>query len=778
MLILHVYFFILFQTIDPATNCLVSMNMIISIILLLLLQSPVPQSSSSSRTFYVAPNGSDEWSGTLAEPNASRTDGPFATLHGARDAVRQMTRADGGTTIIVRGGTYQLARSLVLNAADSGTENSPLVWRAQKGEQVILTGGRTIAGFHPVTDKSVLQRLDPAARSHVVVTNLKQQGITDFGVIAQRGSPGLEFFFNGKRMTLARWPNTGWLRIADVPQYGDSLYNKGLDRERRFNNVPVGRHYGRISYEGDRPRRWKDPSSVFLHGYWTWDWSDSFQRVKSIDTDRREITLAEPHHHYGYTKNQRYYYLNILEELDVPGEWYLDRSTGDLFFWPPSDMEQGSSVVSLLESPMAALDSTRFVTLRGFTFEQSRGEGVRITGGAHNVLAGCTFKQLGGEAVIVDGGSDNGVRSCDLYDLALAGIRLIGGDRKTLTPAHNFAVNNHIHDYSQWLRTGQYAVFLDGVGNRVAHNKIHNAPFEAMYLRGNDHIIEFNEIHNVCQETGDAGAIHTGRDWTWRGNVIRYNYFHDLKGPGLHGVMAAYLDDWASGFTIEGNVFYKAGRAAFIGGGRDNTVDNNIFVECTPSVHVDARGLGWASYYFDGSNTWLFDHLNAMNYRKPPYSVRYPRLLTLLNDQPRIPKGNVITHNVSYGGRWMDVYDYLAFDFFSVVTVKDNVIADPDILRRRKDGETGWDPYYLNIDRKEGYELFKAGDPEMVKEFKGNTFVKGNPGFKDLDNRNFQLKDDAPAYKKGFKRIPMEMIGLVTDEDRLTLPAGMKRPGW
>ena len=756
------------------------MNTIISIILFLVFQPSHPPSSNSS-TFYVAPNGSDQWSGTLAAPNASRTDGPFATLHGARDAIRRLksdARTDGGLTVIVRGGTYELTRTFVLNAWDSGTKNSPVVWKAKKGEQVVLTGGTRITGFHPVTDGSVLQRLDPAARSHVVVTNLKQQGITDFGVIAQRGSPGLEFFFNGKRMTPARWPNAGWLRIADVPQYGDSLYNKGLDRERRFNNVPVGRHYGRISYEGDRPRRWKDPSSVFLHGYWTWDWSDSFQRVQSIDTDRREITLAEPHHHYGYTKNQRYYYLNILEELDAPGEWYLDRSTGDLFFWPPSGLEQGRSVVSLLESPMTALDSTQFVTLRGFTFEQSRGEGVRITGGAHNVLAGCTFRQLGGEAVIVDGGSDNGVRSCDLYDLALAGIRLIGGDRKTLTPGHNFAVNNHIHDYSQWLRTGQYAVFLDGVGNRVAHNKIHNAPFEAMYLRGNDHVIEFNEIHNVCQETGDAGAIHTGRDWTWRGNVIRYNYFHDLKGPGLHGVMAAYLDDWSSGFTIEGNVFYKAGRAAFIGGGRDNTVDNNIFVDCSPSVHVDARGLGWASYYFDGSNTWLFDHLKAMNYRKPPYSVRYPKLLTLLNDQPRIPKGNAITHNVSYGGRWMDVYDYLAFDFFSVVTVKDNVIADPDILRRRKDGETGWDPYYLNIDRKEGYELFKFGDPQMTKDFKGNKFVDGNPGFKDPDHGNFQLKDDAPAYQMGFKRIPMEKIGLVTDEDRLTLPAGMKRPGW
>ena len=79
------------------------------------------------------------------------------------------------------------------------------------------------------------------------------------------------------------------------------------------------------------------------------------------------------------------------------------------------------------------------------------------------------------------------------------------------------------------------------------------------------------------------------------------NYFHDLQGPGLHGVMGMYMDDWASGFTVTGNIFYRAGRATLIGGGRDNIVENNLYVECTPSIHLDARGLSWASYYFDGT---------------------------------------------------------------------------------------------------------------------------------------------------------------------------------
>ena len=102
--------------------------------------------------------------------------------------------------------------------------------------------------------------------------------------------------------------------------------------------------------------------------------------------------------------------------------------------------------------------------------------------------------------------------------------------------------------------------------------------------------IEFNEIHHVCLETGDVGAIYTGRDWTLRGNVIRHNFIHHTGGVGM-GSMGIYLDDCVSGTQIYGNVFCKVHRAAFIGGGRDYKVENNIFVDCTPAVELDGRGL-------------------------------------------------------------------------------------------------------------------------------------------------------------------------------------------
>jgi parallel beta-helix repeat protein len=215
-------------------------------------------------------------------------------------------------------------------------------------------------------------------------------------------------------------------------------------------------------------------------------------------------------------------------------------------------------------------------------------------------------------------------------------------------------------------------------------------------------------------DTSDAGAFYIGRDYSERGNVVRFNYFHEL---GKADVQAIYLDDFASGTTVYGNVVYKAARGVLIGGGRDNVIRNNVFAECSKhSVHLDARGLGWARKFFDGSNTTLTDRLKAVNHTQPPYSIRYPRLVGLYDGNPALPEGNVIANNISYRGTWLDLANGL--------TSKD-----------------------LTLD--------------------GNL-VDGDPGFVDYSRQNFQLKADSPAFLMGFKRIPLEKIGIYRDEYRTT----------
>ncbi len=633
--------------------------------------------------FFVAADGSDRNPGTRAKP--------FLTLERAREAIRKVKQAGqlpGPVTVWIRGGTYHRRATFSLTAQDSGTKDCPIAYRAYRREQVVLTGGREVTGFKPVKDPAVLTLLEAGTRGKVLCADLKAQGITNFGELKPRGfgrpeyAAGLELFFQGKPMTLARWPNEGWAKIAGVPESG-----------------------GKFNYEGDRPNRWANADDVWVHGYWTWDWAESYEKVESIDTQAKVIATREPHGVYGYSAGKRYYALNLLEELDAPGEWYLDRKTGVLYFWPPEAVAEGDVVVSLLEQPLVSMADTSYVTLRGLTFECVRGTAIEVKGGAHSLIAECTVRNVGTTGIIIGGGTHNGVSGCHVYQLGDGAVSLSGGDRMTLTAGSNYVIKSEIHDFSRWVRTYRPAVAINGVGDRIANNLIYDAPHSAIILGGNEHLIEFNEIHHVCMETSDAGAFYMGRDVTQRGNVVRYNYFHHL---GHRDVQSVYLDDCTAGTFVYGNVCYKGARGVLLGGGRDNIIENNVFVECNPAVHVDARGMGWASFWFDGRDNTLMDRLKAVNYTQPPYSVRYPQLLTWLEDEPAVPKGNKIERNICVGGRWLDLYDGLAEE---IVTVRDN-------------------------------------------------WTEGDPGFVAPDEENWQLREDAPAYRIGFKPIPMEKIGV------------------
>src|SRR5690606_25609110 len=143
------------------------------------------------------------------------------------------------------------------------------------------------------------------------------------------------------------------------------------------------------------------------------------------------------------------------------------------------------------------------------------------------------------------------------------------GDRRTLSPANHLVDNCRIHDYARWSRTYQPGIRLEGVGSKVSNNLIYNAPHQAIALAGNDHRIEFNEIHHVCQESNDAGAIYAWNDWAGRGNVISGNYLHNISGQSGKGAHGVYLDDAFSSAVISGNVFKSVAGAMLLGGGRD-----------------------------------------------------------------------------------------------------------------------------------------------------------------------------------------------------------------
>ena len=668
------------------------------VMIVLLLCAAIFAEARPMRELYVAPSGCDSWAGTKTKP--------LATLEKARDILRLMGKAGkiprGGVTVWVRGGSYERAKPFELSEEDSGTSHATITYRAVPGELVRLAGGRAVTNFVPVTDPTILARLDEGARGRVLQADLRALGITDFGNVK---SGGMELFFQDRPMTLARWPNQGFTVIAEVVG-GRPFDVRGTQ----------GDLVGKFSYEGDRPKRWLGEKEIWVHGYWFWDWADERQKVESIDLEKHVISLAPPYHDYGYRKGQWFYVFNLLAELDSPGEWYLDRDTGILYFWPPGPLAEGRAMVSVLPT-LVTMRGTSHVTVQGLTLEAARGTAITITGGREDRIVGCTIRNVGGYAVQVEGGAGNGVVGCDIYGTGDGGIILDGGDRRTLTPGRHNAENNHIHHYSRWDRMYQPAISLAGVGNRAAHNLIHDAPHQAIAFSGNDHVIEYNEIHDVCTEANDAGAIYSGRDWTWRGTVIRYNFLHHITGRGGEGCMGVYLDDMLSGTRVHGNVFYRVSEAVFIGGGRDNIVDGNIFVDCSPAVHVDARAMNWAAYHVD---TTMKEGLRAVPYQQSPWRDRYPGLVGILDDEPAAPKGNVIARNICVRGQWEEIEE----------EARPFVRLEANLLDR-------------------------------------------DPLFVDEAHMNFQLRADSPAYRSGFEPIPVEKIGLYPDERRVAPRRGL-----
>lgn len=670
-------------------------------VLAALVCAAAPAIGAGPLSLYVSPTGSDRADGRAPAPGKRGT-GPFATLERARDAIRALQtagKAPHGVTVFIRGGRYERATCFELTAQDGGSSRAPVTYQAFRTEVPRFQGGKAIDRWEPIRDAAVLDRLKPEARQHVLQADLQAAGISDFGNISRRGFVGSggpmwpEVFQGDHVMTLARWPNDGFLRIVAAP---------------------AGQDGGKFTYAGDNPRAWRDLSDVWVHGYWTFDWADSYERVAAIDPDRREVTTAPPHGVYGYTSNHRFYFVNVLEELDSPGEWYLNRRAGTLYFWPPKPVTPGSTVISTLTEPLVRARSASFLRFRGITFECSRGSGIELLQCSDSAVEHCTVRNLGSSGIIVDGGTRDQVASCKVYGLGETGISITGGDRKTLTPGHHLAIDNDVHDYSRVCFTYRPGIGLNGVGNRVANNFLHDAPHNAILMGGNDQVVEYNEICRVCQQTGDAGAVYMGRNMTMRGIMIRYNYFHDVS-PKVTGtttfcdVMSVYLDDCFCGVTITSNLFVRAGRAAMIGGGRDNTISDNVFVDCNPAVHVDSRGEGWAKSWFNGQDPFIMNGLKEVNFDQPPYSTRYPQLATLLQDQPARAKGNAILHNLCAGGKWIEMQD---------------------------------------------------GLDEHTVRMEGNL-IMAEPGFVAPQRGDYRIKPSSPAWKQGFRSLPIDRMGLL-----------------
>ena len=587
------------------------------------------------------------------DSNLGTIDAPFRTLERARTEVRKMkarqsAAAEEDITVYLREGNYILNETFKLGRFDSGSPSFRVIYRSYPREKVKIIGGVQISlsSFSRVTDPGVLSMLSERAKSKVLQFDLKGTGLRRLSVFDwKKRDPTLpcateptspeELFFNDEPMVLARWPNNSWVKTGRVLSTGS------IPRNGNVSNIG-----GEFTFSDSRMFRWKG-ADLWLMGYWNYKWYDEALKVKQINLSERTIKLAGAHY-YGIKQDRNFYVFNEITELDQPGEYYINRKSQVVYFWPPLVKENSYVTISLLDAPLVRVTNSSNISFVGLTLEMGRGSGIVIEGGRGVVLKNMVIRNVGGTGVRIQGGYSHSLLSSALYDLGTRGVQVIGGDRPKLSSSHHLIKGNDIHHYGRRISTPNAGVEISGVGVVVEDNIIHEAPHMGIRFSGNEHLIRNNVIYSVCSETSDAGAIYTGRDWTSRGNRIEYNKIWDVRG--LHGkgdVTAIYLDDFASGTTILGNEISNVNRGILVGGGRDNDIRNNIFYENTIPIHIDARGTTWAKAALKEGKT-LWKKLVRMPYEEKKWVERYPYLARLLSDEPQIPKGNSFIDNILF----------------------------------------------------------------------------------------------------------------------------------
>ncbi len=569
---------------------------------------PLPQPAIS---YFVSPKGSDANPGTFEKP--------FATLERARDSVRGQKSKGvlpaGGATVYLRGGTYAVTNTFVLSGSDSGSFGAPVVYRAWQEEKPVFDGGFRVRGFKKVNDPAILARLPPEARGNVRVADLKAQGFTAFDMQKSYGygfdnQTVRELYQDGKPLPIARWPNTGTLKIGEV-----------LDTT---NHV--------FACKADRMARWAGASDMMANGYWMYLWAGCSVPVTSVDPKAGTVTLREAPN-YGMDKERPFYVLNLLEEIDQPGEWFLDRASGKLYVWPVSHPWFSTLVLTRWDKPFVEASKVQELVFQGLTFEYGQQNGLVMDACANATIAGCVIRRLGGTALIALQSANLKVYGNILHTLGHTGMRVGGGNRKNLTSGQVVIENNDVGNFGRCSRTYNPAVLLEGCGARVAHNRFHHAPSSAMRVEGNDHLIEFNQVDHVVQESDDQGGIDMWGNPSYRGVVIRYNRWQDIGGGASPcGQAGIRFDDAISGMLVFGNLFERCSNGNFGGvqihGGQRNILDNNVFAGCRYGVSFSPWGQSrWQEYL---ASAHIKNLLYAdVNIRQPPYSTRYPELKDL-----------------------------------------------------------------------------------------------------------------------------------------------------
>jgi Right handed beta helix region len=548
-------------------------------------------SSITDKNVYVATNGNDvTGDGTLGNP--------YATLTKAKSYVNTIKgTSTTGVTIWLRGGTYTIPTTFSIGSADGGSIGKPVIYRAYTNENVILLGAKPVNSSNWINYTGSTSRLNPA----VTASQIKECTLTNLGMAVSGSMPNkiddvnngyYQFtnlpgvYWNGARQKLARFPNDfpNYMEVKQVVDGGSSTTPSIF----QYKTLTSELYDSKMNTISGRETAWAAaiPHGVFLKGYWRCNWQITTLKVNAIDVAQKTISLSQgvtignKYHLPLGSGHEPYYLVNLLEEIDKPGEWCIDALDGKMYYYAPDVITNSNLSISDNKNPLFDINGASEVQFIRLEVAGNLGNAFKMTNCTNVKITGCIIRDIEYDAVVINGGSGCGVLSSNLYDLGASGV-LVGAAGSAGSPSNHFITNCHIYNFG--YLNNIYAASINLAykdialfGAKADHNLIHDCPHAGVLHGGSNNLFEYNDVFRTSKCSDDMGAFYCFTAPNGNGgNILRYNLMHNsLQGDGI------YFDRSGTNDKVYSNMAYQVNRAFLFRTGWNQDVQNNLAYKC------------------------------------------------------------------------------------------------------------------------------------------------------------------------------------------------------
>ena len=593
------------------------------------------------KIFYVSENGSDS--------NAGTEENPLKTLDGALKRVRESGYLKKKKIeVVFKEGTYHFDKTVNFTADDSGSREFPVTYKGAVGTKVYFDGGYKISysDKRDITNLEMKKRFLPDVVDKIKVIDLKKYGITSIAPVTRQDiyirstySPQ-RLYVDDEEFVQARWPNknewtyTGTVIDPGLPHGGNQWGNtNGFDARG-----------GTFTYLDDRIERYKDIENVWIFGRFFYDWAPNSTSLINIDKENKTITTKYNSYEL-YAKDKPYYYFNVPEELDCMGEYYIDPSTKELYFYDEGITDSSTMYLTDLGTVLIDLKYTHYVCFENLVIQGSRTTAITASECRGIEFNDCTLRYIGYEGMNLNGGWEYIVDGCEIYHVGSSAIIVNSGNVVRLLQSGTRIINNNIHDFNMWDGLADSAIYMYGVGEVAANNEIHGGTKSALGS-GCRSVVEYNDIYDVMTAADDAGMIYMHSTGSQAGTHLRNNFLHSsyIRGTiSSTGTWGIYFDCFGSQYNVYNNIFYDLSGGLHINGGQCENVYNNLFVNVERDFFVHAF-TSHSTYVY-----WIDFENKNIPYDRGIWRKEYPKIAEYYDwNQFVMFKDNKIYNNISY----------------------------------------------------------------------------------------------------------------------------------